>query len=111
MHRFLLDNRGASKTNIIFSSVNRSGIVSRRHAYFPFRIRFRALFRSYRKKKGKMGKEEKDKSMNPLEEPPSERFDLSMGLVIDTASPPREKDCLRFDLDAETAVERRERGS
>lgn len=35
--------------------------------------------------------------MNPLEEPPSERFDLSMGLVIDTASPPREKDCLRFD--------------
>lgn len=45
---------------------------------------------------GKIG-EEKDKSMNPLEEPPSERFDLSMGLVIDTASPPREKDCLRFD--------------
>lgn len=54
-----------------------------------------------------MGKEEKDKSMNPLEEPPSERFDLSMGLVIDTASPPREKDCLRFDLDVETTVERR----
>lgn len=72
MRRFLLDSKigTRSKTNIIFSSVNRSGIVSRRHAYFPFRIRFRASFHSYRKKEGggggeKIGKEEKDKSMNP----------------------------------------------
>lgn len=67
-------------------------------AYFPFRIRFVAIEKRRGKRGG--GGEEKDKSTNPLEEAWGERFDLSMGLVIDTASPPREKDCLRFDLDA-----------
>lgn len=75
--------------------MNRFGVVSR-----VFSLSHPV--RSYRKKEGKTGRggEEKDKSTNPLEEAWGERFDLSMGLVIDTASPPREKDCLRFDLDA-----------
>lgn len=74
----------------------------------PFRCRFSRIFPfasgsrivAIEKRRGKQEGEEKDKSTNPLEEAWGERFDLSMGLVIDTASPPREKDCLRFDLDA-----------